>query len=147
MSKNLRAFRCGANILGYNIDSINYVMTCAWAMMIDYDKIAMLIGSQSITGQNLKKDMKVGVSSLALGQESIAKIIGSTHSDEVDKLKDISYENKDGMILINDSKVCMECKVLEIKNIEEDYLVFLKVENFKENNELEFLDGYNPQLY
>lgn len=147
MSKNLRAFRCGANILGYNIDSINYVMTCAWAMMIDYDKIAMLIGSQSITGQNLKKDMKVGVSSLASGQESIAKIIGSTHSDEVDKLKDISYENKDGMILINDSKVCMECKVLEIKNIEEDYLVFLKVENFKENNELEFLDGYNPQLY
>lgn len=147
MSKNLRAFRCGANILGYNIDSINYVMTCAWAMMIDYDKIAMLIGAQSITGQNLKKDMKVGVSSLASGQESIAKIIGSTHSDEVDKLKDISYENKDGMILINDSKVCMECKVLEIKNIEEDYLVFLKVENFKENNELEFLDGYNPQLY
>ena len=88
MSKNLRAFRCGANILGYNIDSNNYVMTCAWAMMIDYDKIAMLIGAQSITGQNLKKDMKVGVSSLALGQESIAKIIGSTHSDEVDKLKD-----------------------------------------------------------
>lgn len=50
MSKNLRAFRCGANILGYNIDSNNYVMTCAWAMMIDYDKIAMLIGAQSITG-------------------------------------------------------------------------------------------------
>ena len=110
MSKNLRAFRCGANILGYNIDSINYVMTCAWAMMIDYDKIAMLIGAQSITGQNLKKDMKVGVSSLASGQESIAKIIGSTHSDEVDKLKDISYENKDGMILINDSKEILKTK-------------------------------------
>ena len=25
--------------------------------------------------------------------------------------------------------------------------IFFKVENFKENNELEFLDGYNPQLY
>ena len=147
MSKHLRAFRCGANVLAYNKNNQNYAMTCAWAMMIDYKKIAMLIGGQSITGQNLELGLKVGVSALAEGQQEIAKIIGTNHSDEINKFESIDYTNKDNMILINNSKVLMECSVCEIKDLDGDLLVFLEVKDFYENEQLNFLDGYDPKNY
>lgn len=147
MSKHLRAFRCGANVLAYNKNNQNYAMTCAWAMMIDYQKIAMLIGGQSITGKNLELGLKVGVSALADGQQEIAKIIGTNHSDEINKFESIDYTNKDNMILINNSKVLMECSVCEIKDLDGDLLVFLEVKDFYENEQLNFLDGYDPKNY
>ena len=147
MSKHLRAFRAGANILAFNKNNQNYAMTCAWAMMVDYSKIAMLIGGQSITGQNLEIGLKVGVSALADGQQEIAKIIGTTHSNEVNKLENIEYTNKDNMILINNSKVIMECKVCDIQNFDGDLLVFLEVNDFEETQEIEFLDGYDKNNY
>ena len=147
MSKHLRAFRAGANVLAFTKDNKNYAMTCAWAMMIDYQKIAMLIGSQSITGQNLSINQQVGVSALADGQQQIAKIIGTTHSNENDKFFDISYTNKDDMILINDAKVLMQCTVEKIQDIDGDLLVFLQVNEFTENEQVEFLDGYDPKNY
>lgn len=147
MSKHLRAFRCGANVLAYNKNNQNYAMTCAWAMMVDYKKIAMLIGGQSITGKNLELGLKVGVSALADGQQEIAKIIGTNHSDEINKFESIDYTNKDNMILINNSKVLMECSVCEIKDLDGDLLVFLEVKDFYENEQLNFLDGYDPKNY
>ena len=147
MSKHLRAFRAGANILAYRKNNINYAMTCAWAMMVDYEQIAMLIGEQSVTGQNLEVGMLVGVSALASNQSKIAKVIGSNHSDSYDKLESISYINKNDMILINDAKVLMECEVNEIKDMNGDKLVFLKVNDFTEKEEAEFLDGYNSENY
>ena len=147
MSKHLRAFRAGANVLAFNKNNNNYAMTCAWAMMIDYQKIAMLIGGQSVTGQNLEIGQKVGVSALAEGQQKIAKIIGTTHSDKVDKFASISYINKDNMILIENAKVLMECVVESIQNLDGDLLVFLKVNDFNEKEDIEYLDGYDPKNY
>ena len=147
MSKHLRAFRTGANILAFHKNNINYAMTCAWSMMIDYQKIAMLIGGQSITGKNLELGLKVGVSALADGQQEIAKIIGTNHSNEINKFESIDYTNKDNMILINNSKVLMECTVSEIKDLDGDLLVFLEVNDFVENEQLNFLDGYDPKNY
>ena len=40
----------------------------------------MLVGGQSVTGQNLELNQKVGVSALADGQQEIAKIIGTSQS-------------------------------------------------------------------
>ena len=147
MSKHLRAFRTGANVLAFSKDNKNYAMTCAWAMMVDYQKIAMLIGSQSITGQNLSINQQVGVSALADGQQEIAKIMGTTHSNEIDKFATISYTNKDNMILINDAKVLMECVVESIQDLDGDLLVFLKVSEFSEKEDVEYLDGYDPKNY
>ena len=147
MSKHLRAFRVGANVLAFKKNNTNYAMTCAWAMMIDYNQIAMLIGGQSVTGQNLELKQKVGVSALADGQQEIAKIIGTNHSDEINKFESIDYTNKDNMILINNSKVLMECSVFEIKDLDGDLLVFLEVKDFYENEQLNFLDGYDPKNY
>lgn len=147
MSKHLRAFRTGANVLAYKKNNNNYAMTCAWAMMIDYQKIAMLIGSQSITGQNLSINQKVGVSALAEGQQEIAKIIGTTHSDKNDKFASISYIDKENMILIKNAKVLMECTVESIQNLDGDLLVFLTVNDFYEKEDAEYLDGYDPNNY
>jgi flavin reductase (DIM6/NTAB) family NADH-FMN oxidoreductase RutF len=147
MSKHLRAFRTGANVLAFSKDNKNYAMTCAWAMMIDYQKIAMLIGSQSITGQNLSINQQVGVSALADGQQEIAKIIGTNHSNEIDKFATISYTDKDNMLLINNAKVVMECVVESIQNLDGDLLVFLKVNNFEELKDVDYLDGYDPKNY
>ena len=147
MSKHLRAFRAGANVLAFNKNNTNYAMTCAWAMMIDYQKIAMLVGGQSVTGQNLELNQKVGVSALADGQQEIAKIIGTKHSDKVNKFETISYINKDNMILIENAKVLMECTVSEIHNLDGDLLVFLQVDDFNEDESKEYLDGYDPNNY
>jgi len=147
MSKHLRAFRAGANVLAFKKNNINYAMTCAWAMMIDYQKIAMLIGGQSITGKNLELGLKVGVSALADGQQEIAKMIGTTHSNQVDKFASVSYINKENMILIENAKVLMECTVVEIQNLDGDLLVFLQVDDFNENLQLQYLDGYDPNNY
>ena len=147
MSKHLRAFRTGANILAYNKNDINYAMTCAWAMMIDYRRIAMLVGGQSVTGQNAEIGLKVGVSALADGQQEIAKIIGTKHSNEFNKFENIKYTQKESMILIDEAKVLMECVVDEIQNLDGDLLVFLKVEDFNENENKQYLDGYDPKCY
>ena len=147
MSKHLRAFRCGANVLAFNKNNENYGMTCAWAMMIDYSKIAMLIGGQSITGQNLELGLNVGVSALAEGQQEIAKVFGTSHSNEINKFENISYTNKNNMLLIDNSKVVMECIVVDIQNFDVDLLVFLEVKDFNENEDLEYLDGYDPNNY
>lgn len=147
MSKHLRAFRAGANIIAFRKNEVNYAMTCAWSMMISYDKIAMLIGEQSITGKNLEVGLKVGVSALADGQQRIAKKIGNCHSDTVNKFEDTEFINKDNRILISNSKVMMECTVEKIQNIDGDLLVYLNVNDFNENENVEFLDGYDKNCY
>jgi len=90
---------------------------------------------------------KVGVSALADGQQEIAKIMGTTHSNEVNKFVNIEYTNKDNMLLINNAKVLMECEVLEIKDLDGDLLVFLSVNDFNEDENKDFLDGYDPNNY
>ncbi len=147
MSKHLRAFRAGANVLAFKKEDINYGMTCAWAMMIDYHKIAMLIGGQSVTGKNLYIGLKVGVSALADGQQKIARIMGTTHSLDSNKFANIEYINKDNMLLIKNAKVIMECEVCDIQDFDGDLLVFLNVLDFEENTKVEYLDGYDTKCY
>ena len=53
----------GANVVAYQKER-NYAMTCAWAMQADYDKILMLLGSESETGNNLQVGDIIGVSAL-----------------------------------------------------------------------------------
>lgn len=144
---NLKAFRCGANVIAFEKNHKRYGMTCAWAMMVDYSKIMMLIGSQSQTGNQLEIGDLVGVSALACGQEDIARKFGTVHSLEVDKFKKTDFSLIDNMIIINHAKVQMQCKVVEIKDLSGDKLVTLEVLNFIEEDDIDYLDGYNPLCY
>lgn len=147
MSKHLRAFRCGANVVSYIKNNNKYGMTCAWAMMVGYTKIAMLLGSQSVTGNNLEIGDVVGVSSLAEGQFLESKTFGSNHSDKLDKFENISYEIKDSAILINGAKVKMICKVENILDYEGDNLVFFEVVSFTSDDSVDYIDGYDERCY
>ena len=118
------------NVIAYNKNDVNYVMTCAWGMNVDYDKFICLLGSQSVTGKNIKKGDIVGFSALSNEQLSIALALGDNHSDEKDKLLGINYYCNENAILITDSvlqykRIVMD--VIHLDEIEVDNLVYLKI--------------------
>lgn len=143
----LKAFRCGANILAYEKNNKKYGMTCAWAMMVDYGKVMMLIGGQSETGNNLDIDDIVGISALACGQEKVSRIFGMNHSSKIDKFSDVDYIKEESALLIKDAKVQMKAKVLEIKDLDGDHLITFEVLKHQEKDDVDFLDGYDPKCY
>lgn len=139
---SLRAFASGCNIIAFEKENKKYGMCCAWSTMLDYDVVGMLLGSQSITGKKLEVGDIVGVSSLSVGQEEIANVFGSNHSDEVNKFKNIGITCKIPAILINNAKTRMVCKVTKIAHLIEgndDNFVVLKVLKFEQEKTKEFL--------
>lgn len=142
---NLRAFRVGANIVAFEKKNRCYGMCCAWAAMLDYDQIGMLLGSQSSTGKALEIGDVVGVSALSEGQQDIALRLGDGHSDQNDKFADVSFERNDSAILIPGAKVKMVCEVLGFWLPDEaasDRFVRMRVRSYETDDLLDFLDGY-----
>lgn len=127
------AFRSGANVLAYEKNNIKYGMVCAWATMVDYTSVAMLVGSQSVTGNTLKVGDIVGISALSSDQKYISDAIGSSHSNEEDKFKNIKYHCKNQAILIDGAKVNLYCKVTKILHLDEEsddnFIIFKVIEN------------------
>lgn len=133
----LNAFNCGANAVCFTKNHKKYGMICAWAMQADYDKILMLLGSQSITGKNISKGDIIGVSALSENQQSIVDALGNNHSDETDKFKDIKYTTNDSAILIDGASNCMVVEVLDVlhlKGIEQDNLIYGLVKSVVSND-------------
>lgn len=124
------AFKYGANIIAYEKDEKKYGMCCAWSTQVDYDKIVCLLGSQSVTGKNIKKGDIIGVSALAYNQENIAFKLGDNHSDVTDKFETIDYEKDDNAILIKNAARIMKVEVIDVlhlKEIEEDNLIYGRI--------------------
>lgn len=121
------AFNHSVSVVGFVRNEHKYCMTCAWAMQTGYDKVLLLIGSQSVTGSKILKGDIIGVSALSIYQKDIALRIGEAHSDEVDKLEGIQYKiSQDAIYIMNASRI-MKIKVLDILHlpgIEEDNLVY-----------------------
>ncbi len=132
----------GVNIIAYRKNNVDYGMTFAWGMMVDYDIIVCLLGSQSVTGNNLAVDDVIGISALASDQDDIAKMMGEGHSDEKNKLKNIDFTLDKSAILINNSRNMIIGKVLKIEHFpidSKDNLVFIKVLSSKENRNKKFM--------
>jgi flavin reductase (DIM6/NTAB) family NADH-FMN oxidoreductase RutF len=143
---SLEAFNAGCNVIGVRKNDKNYGMCCAWAQMVDFDKITMLLGSQSITGKILAKGDLVGVSALASTQKDIALKLGEGHSGEADKFVKVKHRNEEGALLIEGAKVTMKCSVvsvLHLPGIENDAFVLLKVLKYEQNPALAFLGAYD----
>lgn len=125
-------------IVALKKDEKKFGMTCAWMMQVDYDRLVCLIGSQSTTGSILEKKDRVGVSTLSKNQADVASFFGDNHSTQVDKFKNIEYEEKEGAICILGASREMFCEVIDIirlEGIEEDAMLYLKILDVKENNE------------
>jgi len=138
---SFHAFLMGNNVIAYTKRQKKYGMVCAWATMIDYDHIAMLLGSQSVTGNNLSVNDIVGVSALSKGQNDISLLIGSTHSDKENKFKNIAIIEKNSAILIQNAKSTMICKVVKIMKLvdENDNFVIMKIIESNSDKTKEFL--------
>lgn len=133
---SFQAFNHSVNVIAYNKLGKKYGMTCAWAMQVDYDKIIMLLGSQSVTGKTLEKGDIVGVSALSKDQIDVAFKLGDNHSDTVDKFKGIEVIEDGSAILIKNSTRIMKARVIDIlhlEKIEVDNLVYLEIIESKEN--------------
>jgi flavin reductase (DIM6/NTAB) family NADH-FMN oxidoreductase RutF len=133
----LTAFNYGANAVCFTKDEKKYGMICAWAMQADYDKILMLLGTQSITGKNISKGDIIGVSALSENQQEIVEALGNGHSNETDKFATIKYTTKDSAILIENASNCMIVEVLDVLHLEgikEDNLIYGVVKSFESNN-------------
>lgn len=140
----LHAFLAGANALCYVKNGHKYGMICAWAMMIDYDVIALLVGEQSVTGKNLEVGMLVGVSALSKEQKAVALTLGNGHSDKIDKLANISYEIDEGAILISGARnnlVVRVEKLIKLNPENQDILIVAKFMKSKEDKSKEFIDA------
>lgn len=132
-----RVFNYGANAVCFLKNGRKYGMICSWATQVDYDKIVMLLGAQSVTGKNISKGDIIGVSVLSTRQEDVMNTLGFNHSDEVDKFENLNYTLMDSAILINDASVNMVVEVIDVLHlagIEEDNLVYGLVKSYTQND-------------
>jgi flavin reductase (DIM6/NTAB) family NADH-FMN oxidoreductase RutF len=141
----METFNYGVNVVGFIKDNHKYGMTCSWAMQADYDKVLILLGEQSVTGTKINKGDIIGVTALADKQEDIANKLGNGHSDKVDKFVGIDYFVEDDAILINNARMLMKIKVIDVlhlRSIEDSNLVYGLIIRQYSNEKVEFLN-YN----
>lgn len=133
-----RAFHYGANAVCFRKNDRKYGMICAWATQVDYDRIVMLLGAQSVTGKNITRGDIIGVSVLSTLQEDVMNALGSNHSDETDKFENLSYSLVDSAILINNASINMVVEVIDVLHlagIEEDNLVYGLIKSHTRGND------------
>lgn len=141
---DLKAFTMGANVVTSYKNKKFCAMTCAWAMMCDYDKLMMLLGNQSDTGRQIKKGDIIGVSALSKGQATIAKHFGDNHSLSFPKFNQHYLEKKGDTYVVKGAKTKMICEVLDVLHlpgIEKDNLLYLLVIKADVDEKKEFLDA------
>lgn len=143
MSVNL--FNCGANVVSLKKDGKKFAMTCAWAMMFDYQKALMLLGEQSETSNHIQINDVIGVSALSNANKQAAQIIGSNHSEEFDKYNQKEYKFIDfkGVDVILNARNYMKFKVVDILHIpanNNDKLLVLELLDIQVNENEKFLD-------
>ncbi len=133
MQMHFRAFNYSANAVCFEKNGRRYGMICSWATQVDYDKIVMLLGAQSVTGRNIAKGDIIGVSVLSAKQADVMEVLGNNHSDEVDKFAALNYSTTDSAILIDGASVTMVVEVIDtlhLPGIEEDNLVYGLIKSY-----------------
>ena len=133
---SFQAFNHSVNVIAFIKGDKMYGMTCAWAMQVDYDKVLMLLGSQSTTGKALEKGDLVGVSALSKDQIDVALKLGDNHSDQINKFDGVETIIDGSIVLIKGSTRMMKAKVIDVlhlEGIEVDNLVYLELIDTKEN--------------
>lgn len=112
------------------------VMTCAWNMKTSNDPylIAIALGKERETLKNIKKTKEFGLIFLNSEQNTISNISGSNSSKDFDKikvLKELGAEfykaNKIDVLLTKDAAANIECKVVNVIETGDHFLVIGEV--------------------
>lgn len=139
-------FDSSVSVISYNKDNVNYGMSCAWGMQVDYSKMMMLLGSQSDTGNNIKKGDIIGVSVLNKKQKDIALHFGKEHSKTFNKFDNIDYIKEDSTLFIKGASRIIKAKVIDVlhlEGIESDNLLYLDViSNIKNDDDFLTYQGF-----
>lgn len=133
----LSVFNYGANAVCFEKNGRQYGMICAWATQVDYDKIVMLLGAQSVTGKAIAKGDIIGVSVLSMNQEDVKDKLGDNHSDVVDKFAKLNYKTDGSAILIPGASFNMVVEVIDVlhlEGIEEDNLIYGFIKSCAQND-------------
>ena len=123
---SLRAYNHTVSIITKKEESKIFACTIAWMCQVGYEEVIGLIGEQSCS-----KQMK-----------DFALFVGSTSSQEVDKFASYPYYEKNDFITLKESKVIMLCQVkdiLHLEGIEDDNLVYFKVNEYQVNEDADYL--------
>lgn len=137
-----KAMDHGVNIVTLQKNTQVYAMTCAWVMQVDYDKIVLLMGAQSQTGQQIQEGDILGISILNQEQMELATRVGETHSREIEKLQNISTMNLNGAIVLADSNRVLRVRVsqiLHLEGIETDKLIYATITEGQDLQQKPFL--------
>ncbi len=139
---SFKAFYSGANVI-INVKGGKFkAMTCAWATMISYESVGLLMGEQSDTAKSLRPGDIVGISSLASGQKNIALAFGEKHSLSFDKSHLAELEVLDSAYVIKGAKTQMKGEVVDIIHLptaEADYFVIVNLLSKKEDANKKFM--------
>lgn len=138
-----RPFNQTVNILAFKKGKDIFAATYAWFTQAGEEQIIGILGEQSVTTHNIQIGDFCGISVCSKEQKEIARYIGDTHSNEVDKLLGLPYfVDATGAITLKGSRMTMIVEIVDIihlKGIEADSLVYFKVHEYHENEKLTHL--------
>lgn len=134
----IKAIDHNVNIIGMEKNGKRYAMCCAWVTQVGPEQVICAIGPQSSTGNAIEAGDIIGISNLKREQKTIAFQLGDMerHSADTDKLDGICFRNNDGAIIINNARVEMKGRVIEVlhlKGLEAENIVYVQILEGKEN--------------
>lgn len=134
----IKAVDHNVNIIAMEKNGKRYAMCCAWVTQVGPKQVICAIGPQSSTGNAIEAGDIIGISNLKKEQKMIAFQLGDMdrHSADTDKLGGIDFYSDDGAIVINNARVEMKAKVVEVlhlKELEAENIVYAQILKGKEN--------------
>lgn len=108
------------------------VMTLAWHMPVEEDKIAIAIDRENYSYELLAKSKEFSLNVLPIQKLDIIWKAGTTSGKDVDKIKELGIELEDGIKIITPhikgAMAFLECRSLEELKLEEHSLIVAKIE-------------------
>ncbi len=124
--KRAITFATNVGLITSNGKHGNNIMACEWTHHVSYSPglIAVCIGKNKATQENIIKSKEFGVNIAAIDQNVIASVSGTNHGSQVDKiaaLKELGYNffpgKKINALMVEGAAMQAECRLVKIVDI------------------------------
>ncbi len=110
----------GCNLIIIQELGRTYAMVCSWATQVSDRHAILCIGTQSETGRILRAGMEFSLNVLLREQVALARLAGTKHSSDVDKLAGVPLEARSGVAWLAHAKKRMRCRVERFLDVAPD---------------------------
>ncbi|MBS3133796.1 flavin reductase family protein [Candidatus Woesearchaeota archaeon] len=108
------------------------IMAAEWTNHVSYNPglIAVHLGFNKATTENIKKTKKFGVSLASTNQSVLVSVAGGNSAKDTDKisaLKDLGfkfYKGKNGILMVEDAALNVECRLIKTMKLG-DHIMFV----------------------